>query len=155
MPPEEITPAGWTPVKIPEAGISFSVPSDWHALGDAEWGASDQISTRLGVRLGVRWVRTDANWEPKAMIPRDAEVMLHLTPDVGWGQGDFYHIQRFDIPGYAYHTVVQRSDTGIAYDFYAVADTLEALEAIEEVHFKFVRSAKLRPFEITPGTSDE
>jgi inhibitor of cysteine peptidase len=147
VPTEEITPAGWVPVEIPEAGIGFSVPSDWHALGDAEWGAPNRIS----IRIGVHWVRTDTDWEPKSMIPRDAEVMLHLTPNVGWGQGDFYHIQRFDTPGYEYHTVVRRANANLAYDFYAIADTLNALEAIEEVHFKFVRSAKLRPIEVTPG----
>jgi hypothetical protein len=147
-PTEEITPAGWVAVEIPEAGIGFSVPSNWHPLGDAEWGAPDNSATRIG----FRWVRTDADWAPETMLPPDAEVILHLTPNVGWGQGDFYHIQRLEVPGYAYHTIVRRMNDGIAYDFYAVADTLDALEAIEGLHFKFVRSAKLRPFDITPGS---
>jgi len=129
-------------VALPETGLSLEVPASWQRL-DPDWAwspAGDGLP-----RLGVTWRDLQPPEEVEAaLLPSPAQVLDSQPVDLGWGSG-----RRVTLEVYAPETgngdaqaavqsvethvlvVVQEGTNRRAYDLFGIAESPEALSAIE------------------------
>ena len=124
-------------IKVPEAGIQFSVLKEWEQVGPYEWSPDGALTPRIG----FRWQEVGSDWKPEDMLPAGYEVIEQQTPELDWGEGEFYFVSVSDPVQYELHVIARQGDIG--YDFYAVGTSEEEMVAVEEIHYLVTAASRL------------
>jgi hypothetical protein len=139
-------PADYQKVEIKDASVSFEIPKTWVKQGDNNvWTPPDAKGTPF---ISFKWENIQSNdWEPNHILPKQVGLVGPYNISLGWEQGLLYFVQIHDaekkVNKFEVHTVIPRMEAGIAYDFYASADTLEQLNSIDSIHQHFIQSGEL------------
>jgi len=141
--PLSIGEAKYGSLEIKKANITIEFPKNWHQRGkDTAWSPQ-----RKGLPLvGFKWINIESDWKEENMLPKKSDFLGPFVIDLGWEQGSLYIVQvkagkgknRFEI-----HTVISRMEANLAYDFYASANSLAQLMAIDVVIQRVMHSGLL------------
>lgn len=159
--PEEVTPTTeaspvYSPVEVPEAGLSFELPESWVRL-EPNWVWASEVGSELLV--GVKWLVLEASQEVEAaMLPGSSEVVSAELVDLGLGTGRQFLVNVFGsaaegsdaqapLDSVQTHILVTLEQAGkrLAYDFFAAGADAEQLAQAEAVldHLVQTLSAEL------------
>ncbi len=141
-------PADYQKVEIKDASVSFEIPKTWIKQGNNNvWTPPEAKGSPF---ISFKWENfqsQSSDWEPTHILPKPASLLGPYNISLGWEQGLLYFVQIHDaekkVNKFEIHTIIPRMEAGIAYDFYASADTLEQLKGIDSVHQHFIQSGEL------------
>jgi hypothetical protein len=141
--PLSIGEAKYGALEIKKANITIEFPKNWHRQGkNTAWSPQ-----RKGLPLvGFKWINIESDWKEENMLPKNSDFLGPFVIDLGWEQGSLYIVQvkagkrknLFEI-----HTVISRMEANLAYDFYASANSLAQLTAIDVVIQRLMHSGQL------------
>jgi len=141
--PLSISEPKYGSLEIKDAGITIEFPQNWFRQGkDTEWSVK-----KNGLPLvGFKWTDIKSDWEKENMLPSKSDFFGPFVIDLGWKQGSLYIVQAKagnNKKRYEIHTVIPRMEANLAYDFYASADSLAQLMAINFVIQRIMHSGEL------------
>jgi hypothetical protein len=133
-------------VEIKDAGVSFEIPKTWSKQGDQNQWSPNPKNTSF---IGFKWTKIEesSHWQPIQMLPKQGSILGPYNIDLSWEHGLLFVLQFREsekkVEKFEIHTIIPRMEAGIAYDFYARADSFEQLKTIEAVHQRFILSGSL------------
>ncbi|KAA3661005.1 MAG: hypothetical protein DWQ04_17740 [Chloroflexi bacterium] len=144
----------WERINISPINMTLDVPSEWIQAGqDWVWSPDD-----LGLPgVGVRWADLGDIENDDVLLPLNRQAISQQPISLGWSQGTQYTFQQIGDNGAAINAethILVRSDRRV-YDFYAVADTVKALDAMRPVLQRMVAAVVIHDPEATAYNSIE
>lgn len=139
---ETPTAGGDTQVSVAPAGLNVQVPGGWQQL-TGEWAWTPGGAAAATPAVGVMWVELEGPQEPEvALLPLGAQILDSRSVETGIGSGRSFIVEVYGpapedgsqapVVAVEQHVIVVTVQEGrrIAYDFYATAETPEAMNDV-------------------------
>lgn len=139
----------WQRVNVLPINMVLDIPADWTRAG-LQWAWSPNSLGTPGV--GVSWTDLDQFGGDETLLPRYQRELSTRPIDLGWAQGSQYAFELMGGPGEGSigaetHMIVQTDRR--AYDFYAIANTVEELDSMRPILQRMVAAVGIAD----PGAS--
>jgi hypothetical protein len=164
-PPQPVaTPDTYQSVEIPDAGIAFEVPGNWHQDGQMwMWSPNGGENPRVG----VSWIDLQPPMEPEAaLLPRPSQILGSQPVELSWASGRSFTVAVYGpapegadaqapVQSVETHIVVVAAGHGErrAYDFYAAGSTVKELDTLQPILDQMLTSAT--PLEGSLGATSQ
>jgi hypothetical protein len=139
-------------IDAPELGLTFEVPATWERLEpELAWAPE----ARSDLRLAVNGMTLNPPMEQEAaLLPNHAQIVDSQPVDLGWAEGRRFTLEVYGpaaeggeqapVASVQTHVLVtlEQGDARLAFDFYAVAPTAEALETLASPLQRMLDSAQ-------------
>ena len=141
--------ASWQRVNVLPINMTLDIPADWTRAG-LQWAWSPNSLGTPGI--GVTWTDLGQFGGDETLLPRYRREISNQPLDLGWAQGTQYTFELMGGPGEGpigaeTHKIVKTGRR--AYDFYAIANTVEELENVRPILQRMVAAVGISD----PGAS--